>query len=77
MDGIQEYKVLTSAYDASYGMSMGSEMVMISRGGTNQYHVDVFEYLRNSAFNARNFFDGATIPHLEKNKFGASFGSRA
>lgn len=75
--GIQEYKVLTSAYDASYGMSMGSEMVMISRGGTNQYHVDVFEYLRNSAFNARNFFDGATIPHLEKNKFGASFGSRA
>jgi hypothetical protein len=40
------------------------------------YHLDVFEYLLNSAFNARNFFDGATIPHLEKNKFGASFGSR-
>jgi carboxypeptidase family protein len=74
VDGIQEYKVLTSAYDASYGMSMGSEMVMISKGGTNQYHGDVFEYLRNSAFNARNFFDGAKIPQLEKNNFGASFG---
>ncbi len=74
VDGIQEFKVLTSAYDASYGMSMGSEMVMISKGGTNQYHGDVFEYLRNSALNARNFFDGAKIPQLEKNNFGASFG---
>lgn len=43
VDGIQECKILTRAYDASYGMSMGSQMVMISRGGTNQYHVDVFE----------------------------------
>jgi Carboxypeptidase regulatory-like domain len=74
VDGIQEYKVLTSAYDASYGMTMGSELVMLSKGGTNQYHGDVFEYLRNSAFNARNFFDGAKVPHLEKNNFGASFG---
>jgi Carboxypeptidase regulatory-like domain len=74
VDGIQEYKVLTSTYDASYGMTMGSEMVIISKGGANQYHGDVFEYLRNSALNARNFFDGATIPHLEKNNFGASFG---
>ncbi len=74
LDGIQEYKVLTSAYDASYGMSMGSEMVIISKGGTSKYHGDVFEYLRNSALNARNFFDGAEIPHLEKNNFGASFG---
>ena len=74
LDGIQEFKVLTSAYDASYGMSMGSELVMVSKGGTNQYHGDVFEYLRNSALNARNFFDGAKIPQLEKNNFGASFG---
>jgi len=74
VDGIREYKVLTSAYDASYGMAMGSQMVMISKSGTSQYHGDVFEYLRNSAFNARNYFDGAKIPQLEKNNFGASFG---
>jgi hypothetical protein len=73
LDGIQEFKVLTDTYDASYGMSMGSQMVMISKGGTNQYHGDVFEYLRNSALNARNFFDGPKIPQLEKNNFGASF----
>src|SRR6266850_2883274 len=47
VDGIQEFKMLTSAYDASYGMSMGSQMVMISKGGANKYHGDVFEYLRN------------------------------
>jgi hypothetical protein len=35
---------------------MGSEMMMISKGGANQHHGDVFEYLRNSALNARNFF---------------------
>ncbi len=74
LDGIQEFKVLTSTWDASYGMSMGSEMVMISKGGTNEYHGDVFEYFRNSALNARNFFDGPKIPQLEKNNFGASFG---
>jgi hypothetical protein len=74
LDGIQEFKVLTDTYDASYGMSMGSQMVMISKGGTNQYHGDVFEYLRNSALNARNFFDGPKIPQLEKNNFGGSFG---
>jgi hypothetical protein len=74
LDGIEEFKVLTSTYDASYGMSMGSQMVMISKGGTNQYHGDVFEYLRNSALNARNFFDGPKIPQLEKNNFGGSFG---
>jgi len=74
VDGIQEYKILTSTYDASYGMAMGSQMVMISKGGTNQYHGDAFEYLRNSALNARNFFDGAKIPQLEKNNFGASSG---
>jgi hypothetical protein len=54
VDGIQEFKMLTSAYDASYGMSMGSQMVMISKGGATQYHGDVFDYLRNSALNARN-----------------------
>jgi hypothetical protein len=74
VEGIKEYKVLTSAFDASYGMAMGSEMVMISKGGSNQFHGDVFEYFRNSDLNARNFFDGATIPHLEKNNFGGTFG---
>jgi hypothetical protein len=74
VDGIKEYKILTSAFDASYGTNMGSQMVMISKGGTNQFHGDVFEYFRNSDLNARNYFDGSQIPKLEKNNFGGSFG---
>ena len=73
VDGIKEYKILTSAWDASYGMNMGSQMVIVSKSGTNQFHGDVFEYFRNSALNARNFFD-VTKPPLRKNNFGGSFG---
>jgi hypothetical protein len=40
-----------------------------------QYYGDVFEYIRNNAFNARNFFDGPKIPHVEKNNFGATLGA--
>ena len=75
LDGIQKYKVSISGYDASHGMTMRSQLVMISKGGTNQYHGDVFEYIRNSVFNARNFFDGPKTPHVEKNNFGASLGA--
>ena len=66
--------------DASYGMVMGGQIVMASKAGTNQFHGDVFEYLRNSIFDARNYFDygylngGPRIPHLSRNNFGGSFG---
>jgi outer membrane receptor protein involved in Fe transport len=74
VDGIKEYKVITNAFPAEYGMTMGSQMVMVSKGGSNQFHGDVFEYLRTSALNARNFFDPAKIPQFEKNNFGGSVG---
>ncbi len=57
VDGIKEYKVVTSMFSAEYGLTMGSQTTMVSKGGTNQWHGDVFEYLRNSAMDARNFFD--------------------
>ena len=74
VDGIKEYKVITSSFSAEYGMTMGSQMLIVSKGGSNQYHGDVFEYLRNSAMDARNFFDPAKIPEFQKNNFGGSFG---
>ena len=80
MDGIKEYKVITNAFSAEYGMQMGSQVVIVSKGGTNQFHGDVFEYLRNSVLDARNFFDysylttGKRIPELQRNNFGGSFG---
>ena len=48
VDGILEYRVITNNFSAEYGMSMGSQMVIVSKGGTNQFHGDAFEFLRNS-----------------------------
>jgi len=74
VDGIKEYKVITGAFSAEYGMTMGSQMLIVSKGGSNQFHGDAFEYLRNSVLDARNFFDGPKVAQFEKNNFGASFG---
>ncbi len=80
VDGIREYKVVTSAFSAEYGMVMGSQTVMVSKNGTNLWHGDVFEYVRNSAMDARNFFDyqttsrGRRLPLFQRNNFGGSFG---
>ena len=81
VDGIREYKVVTNAFSAEYGMNMGSQMTIVSKGGSNQFHGDVFEYLRNRVLDARNFFDysyqqpGAKrSPQYERNNFGGAFG---
>ena len=77
LDGIKEYRIVTGTFQAEYGMAMGSQMVAVSKGGTNQFHGDVFEYLRNDAFDANDFFNrgaGAPKPPLRKNQFGGAFG---
>ena len=80
VDGILEYRVITNNFSAEYGMSMGSQMVMVSKGGTNQFHGDAFEFLRNSNLDARNYFDlsactiGHRLPEFRRNNFGGAFG---
>src|ERR1700732_1473035 len=77
LDGIKEYRIVTGTFQAEYGMAMGSQMVAVSKGGTNQFHGDVFEYFRNSALDANDFFQrgaGSPIAPLQKNQFGAAFG---
>jgi hypothetical protein len=81
LDGIQEYKVITNSPSAEYGMAMGSQMVIVSKGGTNQFHGDAFDYLRNSALDAKNYFDVPQainnferLPPFRRNNFGAAFG---
>jgi outer membrane receptor protein involved in Fe transport len=80
LDGIQEFKIITNGYSAEYGMTMGSQMVMLSKGGTNHFHGDVFEYIRNSAMDARNYFDyesatsGRRLPLYQRNNFGGALG---
>jgi Carboxypeptidase regulatory-like domain/TonB dependent receptor len=76
VDGIKEYRIITSNFSAEYGLAMGSQVVVVSKSGTNQFHGDAFEYLRNSALDAKNFFDhsGHKIPEFQKNQFGGAFG---
>ncbi len=68
VDGIKEYKVVTSMFSAEYGLVIGSQTTMVSKGGQNQFHGDLFEYLRNSSMDARNFFDSLDTTNF--NGFG-------
>ena len=77
LDGIKEFKIVAGTFQAEYGLAMGSQLVAVSKGGTNQFHGDAFEYLRNSALDANDFFsnqNGVPVAPLKKNQFGAAFG---
>ena len=86
VDGIREYKVMTNSYSAEYGLTMGSQMAIVTKSGSNQFHGNVFEYLRNSAIDARSFFDylytlptsvpggGDRVAPFRRNQFGGTLG---
>src|SRR6266480_433141 len=73
VDAVEQFTVLTSNYPAQVGRSSGGVVGASTRSGTNSFHGDVFEFLRNSALDARNFFDSAKPP-FRRNQFGASAG---
>src|SRR5258707_4554845 len=75
LDGIQEFN-LQSQFGAEYGRNTGSVVNIISRSGTNNFHGSLYEYNRNTAFDARNFFNTSPNPqsHLNNNNFGGSLG---
>src|SRR6266851_4377822 len=73
VDAVEQFTVLTSNYPAQVGRSSGGVVGASTRMGTNSFHGDVFEFLRNSALDARNFFDSAKPP-FRRNQFGASAG---
>lgn len=74
VDAIQEFSVLTGSFSAEYGRSSGGVVNAITRSGTNQFHGSAYEFLRNSALDARNFFDGPKVPPFRRNQFGGSIG---
>ena len=76
-DTIQEFKVQTGNYDATYGRGTGANVDVISRSGTTNYHGAMWEFLRNDMFNANNFFSKLTNqprPVLKQNQFGGAIG---
>jgi hypothetical protein len=72
-DALQEFRILTNNFSAEYGRNAGSQVNVVSKAGTNQFHGSVWEFLRNDAFNARNFF-AARRPAQKQNQFGAAGG---
>jgi hypothetical protein len=75
VDAIQEFKVQTSDFGADIGRG-GAVVNVVLKSGTNNFHGSLFEFLRNSAFDAKNYFDDPTlpIPPFKQNQFGGTFG---
>ena len=71
-DAIQEFVVQTSTYDASYGRNPGANINVVTKSGTNQLHGTAFEFIRNSALNAREYFSKSSL--LNQNQFGGTVG---
>lgn len=74
VDAVREFNVVTDTYGASYGKRDGAQVSIVTSSGTNDLHGSVFEFLRNSALDARNYFDQAQIPEFQRNQFGGALG---
>jgi hypothetical protein len=74
VDSIQEFKIATNSYSAEYGRSAAGQVNVITRSGTNDFSLFAYEYFRNRALNARNYFDGEQKPAFNRNQFGFGAG---
>jgi Carboxypeptidase regulatory-like domain len=73
-EALGEFKLQTNAFSAEFGRAGGAVISVTTRSGTNEIHGSLYEFLRNSALDARGPFDRATLPPLRQNDFGATFG---
>src|SRR5437588_1203032 len=78
VEAVLEFQVLTNAYSAEFGKSAGGVINIVTRAGTNDFHGSAFEFLRNSALDAKNYFDrkSSPIPPFKRNQFGGALGGR-
>jgi len=76
VEAVQDLQIAANPYSAEYGRAAGAVMTAVSKSGGNDYHGDLYWYFRNSALDAKNFFDQASepIPPLRRNQFGGLFG---
>jgi hypothetical protein len=74
VDAVREFNVLRNTYDAEYGKRPGAQVLIVTKAGTDEVHGSLYEFLRNSDLDARNFFDGASVPGFQRNQFGGSLG---
>ncbi len=74
VDAVREFNVATDTYGATYGKRDGAQVSIVTTSGTNKLHGTAFEFIRNSALDARNYFDQGAIPEFQRNQFGGSLG---
>jgi hypothetical protein len=77
LDALQEFRIESSTYSAEYGRTPGGQFAFLTRSGTNQWHGSAFEYLRNTVFDANNWFNdynGLSNPGERNNDFGGTLG---
>jgi hypothetical protein len=72
VDAIEEFAVITSNAPANYGTTSGGVINAVTRAGSNEIHGSAYDFLRNSALDARNFFDGPNPPPFRRNQYGAA-----
>jgi hypothetical protein len=74
VDAVREFSIVKDSYGAEYGKRPGAQVNIVTASGSNEFHGDVYEFLRNSALDARNYFDHGDIPGFRRNVFGGSLG---
>ena len=74
VDAVREFNVSSNTYSAAFGKRQGAQISIVTASGTNQLHGAAYEFLRNSALDARNYFDQQKIPEFQRNNFGGSLG---
>jgi len=72
-DSVEEFRILTNTFDAEYGRNSGSVVNVVTKSGTNKFHGNVYEFMRNKVLNAQGFFDSSKASFIQ-NQFGATFG---
>jgi hypothetical protein len=74
LDSIEEFRILTNNVDAEFGNYAGAQINVVTKSGTNRWHGNAFEFVRNTSLNARNYFDPPTKGAYHENQFGGTFG---
>jgi hypothetical protein len=74
VDAVREFNLLTDSYGAEYGKHPGAQVLVVTRSGSNQLHGSLYEFLRNNALDAPNYFDAGSAPGFQRNQFGVSLG---
>ena len=74
VEAVREFNVLRDSYSAEYGKRPGAQVLIVTQNGTNHFHGSLYEFLRNNALDAGNYFDHGSTPLFQRNQFGASAG---